>query len=135
MLKTAVTAVISVALHVLLGWMWTLGAGVVGGLWAQRNGWLVGGAGVGLGWAAAVIYSLWVAPASMRILLDTLAQLFGQMSGNFPDGLVVGATILIGAVLGALGGVIGAQLRPQATPADVSTAEAAPLHPSNESRT
>lgn len=127
MLKTIGTAAVSVVLHVLFGWMWTLGAGVVGGLWAQRNGWLVGAAGVGLGWAAAVVYSLWTAPASTRILLDTLAQLFGQMLGNFPDGLLVGATVLIGAVLGMLGGVMGAQLRLL-----ISTPETASLRSSHE---
>lgn len=111
MLKTLVTTALSIVLHVLLGWGWTLGAGIVGGLWAGRTGWLVGGAGVGAGWTAGVVYSAYVAPASTRILLDTLAQLFGSALGNIPDSLIVAVTILIGAVLGMLGGLIGTQLR------------------------
>jgi hypothetical protein len=111
MLKTVATAVLSIVLHVLLGWMWTLGAGLVGGLWAGRHGWFVGGVAVGTGWTAAVVYSVVVAPASTRILLDTLAQLFGQMLGNIPDGLIVALTIFIGTLLGVLGGMLGTQLR------------------------
>lgn len=111
MRKTLTTAIVSVVLHVLVGWMWTLGAGVLGGAWARSNGWLVGGTGVGIGWTAAVVYTTYTAPAPTRILLDTLGQLFGQMLGNMPDGLLVAVTILIGAVLGVLGGVIGTQLR------------------------
>ena len=107
MIKTFVTTALSIALHITLGWAWTLGAGIVGGLWAERSGWLVGGAGVALGWASAVAYSLAVAPASTRILLDALGQLFG----NIPDAAVVAATLLIGAFLGVLGGVFGTALR------------------------
>jgi hypothetical protein len=104
-----VTAVVSIAAHLVLGWEWTVLAGVVGGLAARRvSGWLVGAGGVALGWAALVIYTAGVAPASLRILIDTLEQL----AGNIPGEALVGLTVLLGGVLGALGGGIGSLIRP-----------------------
>lgn len=102
-LRVLLVALASLLVHLVLGWAWTLGAGVLAGVWSVRRGWLVGATGVGLGWAAWVGYSAVVAPTSVGALLDILSGLFG----NIPGALVVVCTVLIGALLGGLGGVIG----------------------------
>jgi len=99
------TAAVSILLHLVLGWAWTVGAGVLAGVWGVRRGWLVGAIGVGLGWAVWVAYSALVAPGSVEALLGILGSLFG----NIPGALVVVCTVLIGVLLGGLGGVIGTQ--------------------------
>jgi len=103
MLRILLTTVFSLVAHLLLGWAWTLGAGILGGALADRGGWIVGSIGVGLGWTVLTVYNFVVAAAPTRILVDTLGQLFG----NIPPSLVVGATVLIGVVIGGLGGAIG----------------------------
>jgi hypothetical protein len=109
-MRFLLTAVFSLIVHLLFGWAWTLVAGVLGGALARRSsavsGWFVGAGGVALGWAVLVIYNFAVAPASTRILVGDLGQLFG----NIPGFLLVGATILIGALLGGLGGLLGQSL-------------------------
>lgn len=106
-MRILVIFTLSLVLHVTLGWAWTLAAGIVGGFWAGRRGWLVGLLGVGLGWGALVGYNAVVAAEPVRRMLTTM----GGIIGNMPGFVVVVATLLIGAVLGALGGVIGSQLR------------------------
>ena len=109
-MKIFVTALFAVGLHFLVGWEWTVLAGVVAGVWSSsslRAG-VIGAGGVALGWAVFVVYTAAVAPASFRILLDTM----GSLSGNIPGEALVGMTVLLGGVLGALGGGIGAMLRP-----------------------
>jgi hypothetical protein len=111
MIVTAIlsAALLSVGLHLALGWEWTVLAGVVAGLMARRSsGWLLGAGGTGLGWAILVVYSAAVAPASFRILLDTM----GALGGNIPGETLVGLTVFLGSLLGALGGGIGSVLRP-----------------------
>jgi hypothetical protein len=101
------TAVLSVLLHWTLGWEATVLAGLLGGAWAERAHWLVGGAGVALGWASFVVYTAAVSPAALRVLLDTLSSL----AGNIPGEALVGLTVLLGGVLGCLGGAVGRLLR------------------------
>ena len=106
-MKVLLTFVLSLALHLALGWAWTLLAGLAGGAWAARRGWLVAAAGVATAWAALVAYNFAVAPdATVRMVHTT-----GGLLGNLPGAAVVGATVLIGAALGALGGVLGQQVR------------------------
>lgn len=106
-MKTLATAMLSVLLHLALGWAWTLGAGLVGGAWAGRRGWLVGAGGVALGWAALVAYGFAAAPdATVR-----MARTVGGLFGNLPGAVAVLATVLIGALLGAAGGFAGQQAR------------------------
>ncbi len=104
-MKILTTAIVALALHLTLGWAWTLGAGIAGGAWAVRRGWLVGAAGVALEWAALVGYNLIVAAGPVR----ELARVLGGLLGNLPGWVVVLLTVLLGAALGALGGFIGTQ--------------------------
>ena len=110
MIRILLTTIFSLAAHLLLGWTWTLGAGILGGALADQRGWFVGAAGVALGWALLVIYSFAVAAAPTRIMADSLGQIFG----NIPAAAIVGGTVLLGALLGGFGGAIG-QMLPQVT--------------------
>lgn len=101
------TAVVALAFHLTLGWMWTTGAGVAGGLVAARHGWLVGLLGVAVDWAVLVGYSMLGAGAATEIMIRTV----GDILGNTPGAAVVAATVLIGALLGGLGGVVGTATR------------------------
>jgi hypothetical protein len=94
-------------LHVALGWAWTVGGGVLVGLWRPRRGWVWGASGGALGWASLVGYTAATAPASLRLLLETV----GALGGNIPEEAVVGATVVLGSALGALGGVLGSAVR------------------------
>ena len=105
-MRIIATFLLSLALHLLMGWAWTLAAGLAGGFWAMRRGWLVGLLGVGLDWAALVGYNSVVAGPPVRQMATTV----GELLGNLPGFAVVIATVLIGAVLGALGGAAGTQL-------------------------
>ena len=105
------SALLSVGLHLALGWQWTMFAGVGAGVWRGGRSLpasLVGAGGTALGWAAVVIYTAAVAPSSLRILADAI----GALAGNIPGEALVGTTVLLGGGLGALGGAIGALLRP-----------------------
>jgi hypothetical protein len=105
--KTLATAVFALALHLTLGWAWTLGAAIAGGAWAGRGGWRVGLFALLLEWGALVAYNFVVAPGPTSRMAATMGRLFG----NIPGFLVVASTLLIGAVLGALGGAVGTRLR------------------------
>ena len=102
-----VTAAFALGLHLLLGWPWTLVAGVVGGLWVGTGGGRVGALGVGLDWAVLVVYNYVVAPEPVATMTETV----GGILGNMPGAAVVACTLFIGLALGALGGAFGAHVR------------------------
>jgi hypothetical protein len=102
----SVVALLSVLLHVGIGWEATVLAGIVGGIWGQAR-WFLGGIGVALGWGLLVLYTPLVAPAAFRVLLDTV----GAFGGNIPGEVFVGLTVFLGGVLGLLGAAIGRLLR------------------------
>ncbi len=105
-MKLLATAILALLLHVLLGWAWTILAGMAVGLWIGRRGWLVGGIGVGLSWLGLVLYNVVVAPGPVGRMAETL----GGILGNLPGPLVVALTVLIGGLLGAVGGAVGTQV-------------------------
>lgn len=106
-LQIVMTALAAFVLHLVLGWAWTLLAGVGAGVWAGRRGWRVGGVAVGLEWLVLVGYNYVVAPAETGAMLETM----GGIVGNMPGFAIVAISLLIGVLLGALGGLIGTQLR------------------------
>lgn len=105
-MKLLVTVILAFALHLLLGWAWTILAGIVVGVWQGRRGWLVGAAGVGLSWLGLVVYNLVVAPGPVGRMADTL----GGILGNLPGFAVMALTVLIGVLLGVVGGGLGTRL-------------------------
>ena len=106
-MRIIITFVLAVVLHLLLGWPWTLLAGIIGGFWAVRRGWLVGLLGVGLGWLALMAYHYIVDARATRLMTEQV----GGIVGNMPGVAIVALTLLIGLLLGALGGAIGTQAR------------------------
>jgi hypothetical protein len=99
------TFVLAVVLHLILGWPWTILAGVAAGVWKGRGGWRVGALGVGLGWLAFVGYDYLVAAGAVA----EMTRVMGGLMGNLPGFVVVVVTLVIGLVLGALGGAVGAR--------------------------
>ena len=106
-MKLLATTILALVLHMLLGWAWTLLAGVVAGVWVGRRGWLVGGMGVGLSWLVLIVYNFIMASGPVGRMTETL----GGILGNLPGFAVVGITLLIGVLLGTLGGGFGTQIR------------------------
>lgn len=102
-----VSAILSILLHWLVGWEATVLAGLFAGFLSPHGHWFAGACAVALGSAVSVVYSAAIAPASFRVLLDTL----GGLAGNIPGEAIVGLTVLLGGVLGALGGTVGHRLR------------------------
>ena len=105
-MKIAVAFILALILHLLLGWAWTILAGVVVGVWQGRGGWLVGGIGVGASWLTLVLYNVIVATEPVGRMTDTL----GGILGNLPGIAVIIITMLIGVLLGLVGGGLGTQL-------------------------
>ena len=98
---------LSVVLHVLVGWPWTIAAGLAYGLTGRRLAWLGSAGAVAGGWAVLVFYTLVVAPAETGRMMQTV----GGILGNMPGWVVVAATVLMGGLLGLLGGVTGTVIR------------------------
>lgn len=105
-IKLLVIALLALVLHILLGWAWTIGAGVAAGLWIGRGGWHLGAASVGMEWLVIVGYDFIVAPRAVHLMTANL----GSLLGNLPFFVVVALTLLIGALLGMVGGAAGTQL-------------------------
>jgi hypothetical protein len=106
-------AACALLLHLTLGWAWTLGAGVLAGLFVPKRGWLVGTLGVTLNWAVLITYNYVVAPAATQAMVDTM----GGIIGNTPGMAVVAGTLSIGMLLGGLGGGVGTFARQMLRPA------------------
>ncbi len=105
-LKLLVLAAGALALHLTLGWGWTIVAGVAAGLWVNRGGWLLGAMSVGLEWLTLIAFNYLVDARAVQLMTETL----GSILGNMPFWVIVAMTLLIGLVLGALGGAAGTQL-------------------------
>jgi len=99
--------VIALAVHILLGWQWSLVGGVVAGYGVRRFAWAAGMIAVALSWTLLIVYNFAVAPAEMARFVNIASGLFG----NMPGPMLVLTTILIGALLGVLGGMIGGLAR------------------------
>ena len=106
---------ISVVLHVLVGWQWSIIGGIVYGYWGTiKEGGsgvvltgILGAFSVGSAWMALVVYNYIVARDSIALMLDVM----GGIMGNLPGSLIVVVTLLIGFILGFLGALIGRQIK------------------------
>lgn len=107
-MRIVLIGILALGIHLLLGWEWTLCAGIVAGAVTPRHGWFVGAAGTALAWASVLVYSFAVAPAATRVLLDTLSG----FAGNIPGSALVALTVALGALVGGLGGAIGTLAQP-----------------------
>ena len=105
-MKVIVCIGVAVFIHIVLGWEWTLAAGILCGLMMERRGWLGGAICVASGWGVLVLINYFAAPEPLLRMLDVT----GQIMGNLPGAMIVVLTILIGGAIGLLGGLIGTQL-------------------------
>ncbi|HET6566811.1 MAG TPA: hypothetical protein VFG50_02530 [Rhodothermales bacterium] len=105
-MKPAISLSLAILLHVFFGWAWTVLAGVLAGMWIPRRGWLVGAAVVALDWLLLVIWNYVVAGHEVSRMLTAV----GGIIGNLPGPVVVGVTLLVGALLGMFGGLIGSSI-------------------------
>ena len=104
-MKVVASAVLSIVLHLTLGWAWTAGAGMVAGFWVMRRGALVGALAVGMGWAALVAWNFAAAPQQVA----EMSRVVGSLMGGLPPIAATLATIVLGMLLGGSGGAVGAQ--------------------------
>ena len=98
---------VTIALHLLLGWEWTLLGGVLCGWLLPERSWLGGMMAVGGAWAAHVFFDWVAAPESVGRMVSDVGQIMGNLDGP----LIVVLTVSIGCLLGLLGGLIGGQLK------------------------
>ena len=101
-----VTFVLALALHLLLGWAWTICAGAIAGIWAVKGGWRIGALAVGAEWLALIIYNYSVAPDAV----GEMTRAFGGILGGLDWFVTVILTLLVGLLLGGLGGWFGTQV-------------------------
>lgn len=104
--KLVTCSIAAFLFHLVLGWPWTLAAGVGAGVWQGPGGWRLGAAAVGIDWAVWLAYNYSVDIRAVHVMTETM----GAVLGNMPFFVVVALTLLIGLVLGGLGGMIGTQL-------------------------
>ena len=73
---------------------------------AGRRGWMIGGVGLIISWAALIIISIIQAPPQVAEMASVVAALIGELPA-FTTYLV---TVLMGCILGILGGFVGSTL-------------------------
>ena len=106
-IRIGLCVLLSLLLHMGLGWEWTLLAGMAAGLWFSVRSWLMGAAAVGCEWLLVVLYNYAVDSRAVGLMTEAM----GAILGNLPGFTIVAITLAIGLLLGGLGGAIGAQVR------------------------
>ncbi|GAB5519254.1 MAG: hypothetical protein RhofKO_15050 [Rhodothermales bacterium] len=94
---------LSIVLHLLLGWAWTIIAAVAGGYLAHRGGWWVGMLTLLVGWGSLLLGFTLLDGQSVRATMEIM----GGILGGVPGLAVVIAPLLIASILGVLGGAAG----------------------------
>ena len=102
----AAVLVLALLLHILIGWQWTILAGVVYGFLGPRLVWLHAALACGLAWTLLVLWNYAVAPLETGRMTETVGGLFG----NIAPSAVVALTILLCALCGLIGALIGRRL-------------------------
>lgn len=105
--RFATFLLLAVLLHVLLGWEWTIVAGVAAGYVYGKRGWLVGAAIVASDWLLLLVFNYFVDARA----IGSMTAAMGSILGNMPSFAVVAITLLIGFLIGLVGGAAGTQLR------------------------
>lgn len=105
-LQVILTVVCALLLHQLVGWGWTLLAGIMVGVWRGRQGWLLGAAGVGSSWLLLILFNVITAPEPVMRMAETV----GGILGNMPGIAVHAATVVVGVMIGTVGGGLGTQV-------------------------
>ena len=71
-LRLLLGTVTAFAFHLIFGWAWSIGGGIVAGVLGRKRGWLAGGIAVGLSWGLFLAHAFIVAAAPTQRLLDII---------------------------------------------------------------
>lgn len=102
-----ICCIIALAVHVVLGWPWSILGGVVAGWLEPRGGWWRGALVVGSAWLILIGYNLLVATGPVREMHRVVASI----AGNLPAWTIPVLSVFVGLLIGAAGGMVGASLR------------------------
>ena len=105
-MKVVLCTAIAVFLHIVLGWQWTILAGILCSMMSAQKGWLKGALCVASGWGILVLFNYLSSPEPVGRMLEFA----GSLMGNLPGAAIVVLTLVIGGLLGMFGGMIGTQL-------------------------
>jgi len=101
--RLVIVVVLSTALHLIFGWMWSVLGAIAGGWMTGRRGWLVGGAGLVISWASLIIVSIIQAPPQV----SEMARVIATLVGGLPPFTTYIITLIMACILGILGGFMG----------------------------
>jgi len=99
--------ILSLLIHLFLGWEWTIFAGIIAGYFGTKLGALQGLFAVGLAWTLLLFWNFIVAAEPSSKLLT----LFGDLLGGMSEPLIIAVIVGLGCLMGLLGGLIGVQFR------------------------
>lgn len=108
-IAVAVGVIVALALHVMLGWMWSVAGSLVAGFMVSKRSAWSGALTLIVSWALLIGWNMAVAPAENLNMMETMAELLGGMPGF----VIPFATLLIAAVLGLAAGALGGALKPK----------------------
>ncbi len=94
---------LSILLHLTLGWQASIVGAIVSGFWSIKRGWLSGMATLTLTWGILLGWSFLAA----RYESFEWAKILGSLLGNIPPLLSIAISILVAAILGGLAGILG----------------------------
>ncbi|HCR49142.1 MAG TPA: hypothetical protein PLL64_05845 [Rhodothermales bacterium] len=104
-MKLVTIALVSLVVHLSLGWMYAPLVSLVGGYWQGRGGGRLGAVALALSWLGLMIWNYMMAPSAMQKMFSMMSGILGNLpSFGFPV-----ITLLFALLLGALSGYIGAQ--------------------------
>ena len=96
----------ALVLHVVLGWPWSVGGGILAGWLFPRGAWWRGAVVVGMDWALLIGYNLFVAYGPVREMHRVVADI----AWSSPSWTIPLASVLVGAAIGVGGGLVGSSL-------------------------
>ena len=108
-MKVAVGLVLTLALHVLLGWQASLLGGLIAGFWARST--VAGTVALGGSWLVLILYN-YVADAAT---FSEMTRVVGALLGGLPALALPLLSVSLALLLGTLAGFLGKGLRNQLT--------------------
>lgn len=106
-LAIIISCILALALHVVLGWPWSIIGGVAAGWLAPAGGWWRGGVAVGTAWLLLIGYNLLVAAGPVR----EMHRVAASIAGDLPGWTIPVLSVLVGLLIGSAGGLVGSSLR------------------------
>lgn len=116
-MKFTVLVILTLLVHVALGWLWGAASGMAAGILWSRGAWWKAALVVSCSWAILVLYSLSTAPGPTL----ELHRLLGGLAGGLPAWSAPFGVVAVGGLLGLAGGLVGSGIRRVAGPAVART--------------